>query len=496
MNSRSLPVVKTGIPDFDAILRGGLPQNRLHLIEGAPGTGKTTIAQRFLLQGIECGERCLYVTLSESTEELTSAAMTHGWSLDGIDILEVVPEEEDLGRQQTVLYPAEVEFGQTISRITAHIAKVAPARVVIDSLSDLRMLAHDPLLYRRQLLALKRFLQGRKITTVVLDDLSGKSDGNPHSLVHGVIALEQLERDYGKARRRLRIVKMRGTDMQTGWHDFSITPQEVFVFPSLIADEHRIEIVGAPVRSGIAGLDKVLNGGLDRGTSTLLVGPSGVGKSSMALCFAMAVVRQGEYASYFTLEETFENFSCRAEALGIPVKSAVEKKQLGWRLTNPSRLSPGEFVWQVRREVEDKGARLIVIDSLNSYLGTIEEEQTLILQMHELLTYLNNQGVVTILILAQRGIVSDVQNPIDMSFLSDNVVLLRYFEAAGELRKALSVVKRRTGAHDNAIHEYRVLPNGMQVGPAISGLQGIFTGVPTYTGSRHTLMNGDHDARE
>lgn len=491
---RTLPVIKTGIPDFDMVLRGGLPQHRLHLIEGAPGTGKTTIAQRFLIEGAANGERCLYITLSESTEELTSAAMTHGWSLDGIDIFELVPEEEELGRQQTVLYPAEAEFGQTIRRVTEHIAAFAPARVVIDSLSDLRMLAHDPLLYRRQLLALKRFLQGRKITTVVLDDLGG--DSSPHSLVHGVVALDQLERNYGKARRRLRVMKMRGVDIQTGWHDFAITPQEVLVFPSLIADEYRIQVEGAPIRSGASGLDDILNGGLDRGTTTILVGPSGVGKSSMALRFAMSAVKQREYASYFALEETFANFTRRSEALGMPVTSAVEEGRLGWHLANPSRLSPGEFVWQVRREVEDRSARLVVIDSLNSYMGTIEEERTLILQMHELLTYLNNQGVVTILTLAQRGVVGDVENPIDMSFLSDNVILLRYFEAEGELRKAISVVKRRTGAHDHAIHEYRLLSEGLQVGPAITGLQGIFTGVPTYAGSPPALIDIHHDAGE
>jgi circadian clock protein KaiC len=472
-----------------------LPRHRLHLVEGTPGAGKTTFALRFLLEGAANGERCLYVTLSETAEELTASAAAHGWSLEGIDLFELVPAEAELERQQTVLYPAEAEFGETMQMLTGRIEATRPDRVVIDSLAELRLLAQDPLRYRRQLLILKRFLQGRHVTTLVLDDLTNNGgNGDLHSLVHGVVSLEQIERDYGASRRRLRIAKMRGTAYQSGWHDFALATGEVLVFPSLIADEHKARVEGAAVSSGVAGLDEVLGGGLDRGTTTMLVGPSGAGKSSMALHYAMAAVGQGEHAAYFSFDETYETLSRRAGALGLGVAEAVEAGELGWSRAIPSRLSPGEFVWQVRREVEHRRARVVVIDSLNSYLGTMPEERSLVLQLHELLTYLNNQGVVTILILAQQGVVGDVQNPIDLSFLSDAVVLLRFFEAAGEVRKAISVIKKRTGLHDLAIREYQLFPHGLRVGPPLMELQGVFTGVPAYTGPQERLIAGGGDA--
>jgi circadian clock protein KaiC len=492
---RPIPTLRTGTPELDVILRGGLPRNRLHLVEGAPGAGKTTFALRFLLEGASNGERCLYVTLSETAEELTASAASHGWSLEGIDLFELVPAEAEVENQQTVLYPAEAEFGETIRAITGRIEATRPERVVIDSLAELRLLAQEPLPYRRQLLILKRFLQGRRTTTMVLDDLTGGGgEGDLHSLVHGVLSLEQIERNYGASRRRLRVAKMRGADYQSGWHDFALTTGDVLVFPSLIADEHKARVEGAAVASGVAGLDEVLGGGLDRGTTTMLVGPSGAGKSSMALHYAMDAVRKGEHAAYFSFDETFETLSRRAGALGLRMAEAVEAGELGWSRAIPSRLSPGEFVWHVRREVEHRRARVVVIDSLNSYLGTMPEERSLVLQLHELLTYLNNQGVVTILILAQQGVVGDVQNPIDLSFLSDTVVLLRFFEAAGEVRKAISVIKKRTGLHDLAIREYQLFPHGLRVGPPLMELQGVFTGVPAYTGPQERLIAGGGDA--
>ncbi len=496
LEPRPIPTLRTGMAQLDVVLRGGLPQNRLHLVEGTPGAGKTTIALRFLLEGAANGERCLYVTLSETAEELAASAASHGWSLEGIDVFELVPAEAELERQQTVLYPAEAEFGETMRAITGRIEATRPERVVIDSLSELRLLAQEPLPYRRQLLVLKRFLQGRRVTTVVLDDLTGGGgEGDLHSLVHGVLSLEQIERNYGASRRRLRVAKMRGADYQSGWHDFALTTGDVLVFPSLIADEHKARVDGAAVSSGVAGLDGVLGGGLDRGTTTMLVGPSGAGKSSMALHYAMEAVRQGEHAAYFSFDETFATLSRRAGALGLlRVAEAVEAGELGWHHAIPSRLSPGEFVWQVRREVEDKRARVVVIDSLNSYLGTMPEERSLVLQMHELLTYLNNQGVVTLLILAQQGVVGDVENPVDLSFLSDAVVLLRFFETAGEVRKAISVIKKRTGVHDPAIREYQLSPHGLRVGPPLMELQGVFTGVPAYSGPQERLIGGGGDA--
>ncbi|ATR19379.1 Kaic protein (plasmid) [Roseomonas mucosa] len=490
----SPPILRTGIPEFDVVLRGGLPRHRLHLLEGAPGSGKTTIALRFLLEGIAHGERGLYVTLSETAEELTASAASHGWSLEGIDLFELVPAEAELDRQQTVFYPAEAEFGETMRTITRRIEATKPDRIVIDSLSELRLLAQDPLPYRRQLLALKRFLQGRQATTFVLDDLTSGGDADLHSLVHGVISLEQIERNYGAARRRLRVAKMRGSDYQSGWHDFALVTGEVLVFPSLIAEEHRTPVVGAPLPSGVASLDEMLGGGLDRGTTTMLVGPSGVGKSSMAVRYAMAAVAAGEHAAYFAFDETLQTFSHRAAALGLAVEEGMETGHLSWSRASPSRLSAGEFVWRVRREVEDRQARVVVIDSLNSYLGTMPEERSLMLHMHELLTYLNNQGVVTILVLAQPGVVGDVNSPVDLSFLSDTVVLLRFFEANGEVRKAVSVVKKRSGVHELAIREYKLFPHGMQVGPPLQGLQGVLTGVPAYTGPLGGLIGGNDAA--
>lgn len=484
----------TGIPELDLVLRGGLPRHRLHLLEGAPGAGKTTIALQFLLEGVARGERGLYITLSESTDELAAAAASHGWSLDGIDVFDLIPVEAELERQQSVLYPSEVELGETMRLIIDRIAADQPDRVVVDSLAELRLIAQDQLRYRRQILALKQAVQGRRCTTLVLDDLTNQAGTRElHSLMHGVIALEMIERSYGASRRRLRVVKMRGTDYQSGWHDFAITAGNVLVFPSLIAEEHQAEFEPATLSSGLNGLDDLLGGGLTRGTTTMLVGPSGAGKSSLALQFVMSSVRAGDHASYFSFDEAFGTLTQRSTALGLDLAEAVENGNLGWHRANPSRLSPGEFVWRVRREVEDKNARIVVIDSLNSYLSTMPEETALILQMHELLTYLNNQGVATILILAQQGIIGDIENPVDLSFMSDTVVLLRFFEAGGEVRKAISVVKKRTGIHEVAIREFRLFPHGMKVGPKLLEFQGVLTGVPTYAGPLDPLLRGDEE---
>ncbi|CAO3407567.1 ATPase domain-containing protein [Azospirillum largimobile] len=487
--------VLTGIPEFDLILRGGLPRGRLHLLEGAPGTGKTTIALQFLLQGRDDGKKGLYVTLSESAKELEVTAASHGWSLNGIGVFDLIPIEARLDRQQSILYPSEVELGETVRLITDRIEADDPELLVIDTVSELRLLAQDELSYRRQVLALKQFLQGRRCTTLILDDLT-HLDGTTelHSLMHSVIVLEQIERSYGAARRRLRIAKMRGADYQSGWHDFAITRRNVLVFPSLIAEEHRGEFQPGSMESGLSALDELMGGGLTQGTTTMLVGPSGVGKSSIALQYVASAVRRGEHAAYFSFDETFKTLGQRSIALGIDIVEAVRQNRIGWKRANPSRLSPGQFVWQVRREVEDHGARIVVIDSLNSYLSTMPEEQALTLQMHELLTYLNNKGVVTILILAQQGIVGEVQNPVDLSFMSDTVILLRFFEAGGEVRKAISVVKKRTGVHELSIREFRLFPDGMQVGPKLMDFHGVLTGVPEYKGSQEPLLRSSGEA--
>lgn len=479
----------TGVPELDMVLRGGLPEGRVHLLEGEPGTGKTTLALKFLIEGASGGQPGLYVTMSESEEELRSTCAAHGWDLAGIDIFEVIPDEAEQNSQQTVILPSEVELSATIEQILDRIEQVNPSRVVIDSCAELRLLASDRLLYRRQILALKRVLQGRGTTSLLLDDLTTEAAAKDlHSVVHGVISLEQHERNYGAARRRLRVPKMRGADFQSGWHDFAIQTGEILVFPSLIADEHGANFEHESVQSGLCALDELLGGGLDRGTVTMLVGSSGTGKTSLALRFAIAAVSRKEHVAYFSFDETFETWHARGQALGLDIGHAVESKQMSWERANPSRLSPGEFVWRVRRAVEDQGAKIVVIDSMNSYLSTMPEEKSLILQMHELLSYLNNQGVVTLLILAQQGVISDVSNPIDLSFLSDTIVLLRYFEAFGEVRKAISVVKKRTGVHELAIREYRLFPDGMRVGPRLLEFQGVMTGNPSYTGEAKALL--------
>ncbi|KAA0595352.1 AAA family ATPase [Azospirillum lipoferum] len=486
--------VQTGIPEFDLILRGGLPRGRIHLLEGAPGTGKTTIALQLLIQARNDGRKGLYITLSENAKELEATAASHGWSLDGLPVFDIVPIEAQLDRQQSVLYPSEVELGETVRLIIDRIERENPEVLVIDTVSELRLLAQDQLGYRRQILALKQYLQGRRCTSLVLDDLTHQNgDTDLHSLAHSVIVLEQIERTYGAARRRLRIAKMRGAEYQSGWHDFAITKTDVLVFPSLIAEEHKSDFEPRTMESGLPALDELMGGGLTQGTTTMLVGPSGVGKSSLALQYVTAAVERGEHAAYFSFDETFKTLGLRSLALGIDIEEAVHRERVGWHRANPSRLSPGQFVWQVRREVEDRKAGIVVIDSLNSYLSTMPEEQALSLQMHELLTYLNNKGVVTILILAQQGVISDVQNPVDLSFMSDTVVLLRFFETGGEVRKAISVVKKRTGVHELSIREFRLFPNGMQVGPQLMDFRGVLTGVPEYRGSADPLLNGSSE---
>ena len=492
MQVKPIDKLLTGVPELDLVLRGGLPRSRVHLLEGEPGTGKTTIALQFLIEGAKMGDKALYVSMSESEEELRSSAAAHGWSLDGIEIYELVPLEAQIDAQQTVLFPSEVELGETVKLITDRILGLDPARVVIDSLSELRLLASDQLRYRRQLLALKQFLHGRSCTTLLLDDLTTAPSGKDlHSVVHGVVSLEMRERNYGAARRRLRVAKMRGAEFQSGWHDFAIQTGQVLVFPSLIAEEHRDEFQKGSVGSGMQELDELVGGGLDRGTVTMLVGPSGTGKTSLALKFCMAAVRRGEHAAYFSFDETFDTWVQRGSAIDPGLNEALDTESLSWERANPSRLSPGEFVWHVRRQVEDQGARVVVIDSLNSYLGTMPEEQSLVLQMHELLTYLNNKGILTLLILAQQGVVEDVTNPIDLSFLSDTIILLRFFEAAGEVRKAISVVKKRTGVHELAIREYGLFPHGMRVGPQLKEFHGVLTGVPRYMGGNQPLLRNE-----
>jgi circadian clock protein KaiC len=475
-----LEKIHTGIPELDLVLRGGLPKQRIHLIEGRPGSGKTTLGLRFLIDGAEKGEKCLYISLSETVEELRATAFSHQWSLDGIALREVVPSEVEPGRQQSVLFPSEVELGQTIAAITDAVREAAPARVVIDSMSELRMVADDPMRYRRQIVALKRFLlQQPGCTALLMDDLTDEPrQYDLQGTVHGVITLEQREREFGASRRRLRVVKMRGAEFQSGWHDFAITEREVFVFPSLIADEHKGERTRDTITSEIPALDTMLGGGLARGTAVMILGPTGVGKSSLALQYANVAAERKEHVAYFAFDETRETLLDRANGLSMRAADAISAGTIYWERINPSRISPGEFIWKVRRQVEDQNAAVVIIDSLNSYLETMHEEKALMLQMHELLSYLSNQGVLSILVVGQSGLLQDVSDPLDVAFISDTVILMRYFEAEGAVRKAISIVKKRPGRHETSIREFSLTSAGVAVGPQLEGFEGVLTGVP------------------
>jgi circadian clock protein KaiC len=485
-DERDLPRISTGSDGLDDILGGGLDANRMYLYEGRPGTGKTTMALQFLLRGVRGGERVLYISLSESTRELNLVARRHGWSLEGVDVFELVPPETTLDpdRELTVFHPAEMELSETTSLVFKEVERINPTRVVLDSLSELRLLAQNPLRYRRQVLALKHFFAKRNCTVVLLDDLSSSQDDlQLHSIAHGVVMLEQLAIDYGAERRRLRVIKMRGIRFRGGFHDFTIEKGGLRIFPRLVAAEHHKPFRGDRTPSGNAELDQLLGGGLERGTNALLIGAAGVGKSSVALTYAIAAAERGEHAVFFAFDEGRGTVEARARTLGLPLEKHAESGQIRFQQIDPAELSPGEFAANVRKSVEVDGARIVIIDSLNGYLNAMPDERFLILQMHELLSYLAQQGVVTILVLAQHGLVGPMDTPLDISYLSDAVVMLRYFELGGTVRRALSVVKKRSGNHEHTIREFRLSGAGIQLGPPITDFSGIFTGNPRYTGT-------------
>ena len=478
--------VSTGSEGLDDILGGGLDANRLYLYEGRPGTGKTTIALQFLLKGQSLGERVLYITLSETKRELEVVAQRHGWSLDGVDMFELVPPETTLDpeRELTVFHPAEVELSETTGLMFREVERINPARIVIDSLSELRLLAQSPLRYRRQVLALKHFFAKRNCTVILLDDLSSSQDDlQLHSVAHGVVILEQLAIEYGSERRRLRVIKMRGISFRGGFHDFTISQGGLRIFPRLVASEHHRSFEGEFTSSGNAELDQLLGGGLERGTNALLIGAAGVGKSSVALSYASAAAERGGHAVFFAFDEGRGTVEARARTLGLPLQRHLDSGLIRFQQVDPAELSPGEFGAIVRRSVEHDNARIIIIDSLNGYLNAMPDERFLILQMHELLSYLAQQGVLTILVLAQHGLVGPMDTPLDISYLSDAVLMLRYFEVAGTVRRALSVVKKRSGHHEHTIREFRLSGAGLSLGPPLTEFSGIFTGNPHYAGS-------------
>lgn len=481
-----LPRISTGSEGLDDILGGGFDANRMYLYEGRPGTGKTTIALQFLLAGRGNGERVLYVTLSETQRELELVARRHGWSLAGVDVFELVPPETTLDpdRELTVFHPAEVELGETTNLMFGEVERINPNRVVIDSLSELRLLAQSPLRYRRQVLALKHFFARRNCTVILLDDLSSSQDDlQLHSVAHGVVMLEQLAIAYGAERRRLRVIKMRGIAFRGGFHDFTITEGGLRIFPRLVAAEHHRAFSGEFTPSGNADLDRLLGGGLERGTNALLIGAAGVGKSSVALTYAIAAAERGEHAVFFAFDEGRGTVEARSRALGLPLERHMESGLIRFQQIDPAELSPGEFGANVRASVERDNARVIIIDSLNGYLNAMPDERFLILQMHELLTYLGQQGVLTILVLAQHGLAGPIDTPLDISYLSDAVLMLRYFEMAGTVRRALSVVKKRSGYHEHSIREFRLSAAGIRLGPPLKEFSGIFSGNPRFAGT-------------
>ncbi|KSB91902.1 circadian clock protein KaiC [Caulobacter vibrioides] len=485
--------ISTGNRGLDAILRGGLPANRLYLLEGEPGSGKTTLGLQFLQEGVRHGERVLYITLSETSDELRGVAASHGWDLAGIDLFELSSAEEVLGegREQSILHAWEVELGGTIKLIQEQVEQVTPRRVVFDSLSELRLLAQDPLRYRRQVLALKQFFATRDCTVLLVDDLTtseGERDGHLHSLCHGVVTLERLTLDFGAARRRMQVQKLRGVDFVGGFHDMAIRKGGLQIFPRLIASDHHTPFVGDPTPSGIPELDALLAGGPLRGTSTLITGPAGSGKTTIALQFLYAACERGEPATLFEFDERIGTLLVRAQAMGMDLQKHVDGGCLKIQQVDPAEMSPGEFAALVQAEVEARGAKIIAIDSLNGYLAAMPQEKQLILQMHELLSFLNQQGVVTLLINPQSGLVGGMTTSLNISYVSDAVLLIRFFEAAGRIRKAISVIKNRGGPHEDTIRELRIDTEGVRVGAPLTEFRGVMTGTPEYVGQAGPLM--------
>jgi circadian clock protein KaiC len=484
--------VPSGVPGLDKVLGGGFAQYRLHLVEGAPGSGKTTVGLQFLMDGAARGERGLYITLSESKSELLAVAKAHGWSLDNIDIFELVPPELSLdpGQRQTVVYSADLELGETVQTVLQHVEAVTPRRIVFDSLSEIRLLAQSSLRYRRQVLALKHYFAKHASTVLLLDDLTSEGDDlNLHSISHGVLRMEQLAVQYGSERRRLRVFKMRGTAFRGGFHDFTIRKGGITVYPRLVASEHHRSFDDStPETTGVAELDALLGGGFDRGTSTLVMGPAGCGKSSLVFQTIHSALQRGERAVVFSFDETRRILLKRTAGMGIDLEPHLAAGRLRLDQIDPAELSPGELVGRVRTAVEGGDVRIVALDSLSGFLNSMPEEHFMLLQMHELLTYLNQQGVVTFLVLAQHGLIGHMQSPVDLTYLSDTVLLLRYFEAEGRIRNAISVVKKRTGKHERTIREYLIDEGGIRIGPPLDGFQGVMTGVPTYAGPIERLI--------
>ena len=473
----------SGIRGLDELLAGGFPKGRLHLIEGSTGTGKTTLGLQFLVEGVKRGEKGMYIALSETKQELLAVAESHGWSLEGIDLYEYSAAQQlRSDAEQTIISPAEIELSETMKDLLEAVERANPARVVFDSLAEIPLLAGSPLRNRLQILKLKAYFSGRNSTVLLIDEtVPQQHDAHLGSILHGVLLLEHLAPAYGEARRRLRVVKMRGMKVSSGHHDFNIVTGGIIVYPRLVAAEHRGAVISETLSSGISQLDVLLGGGLDRGTSSLLMGPAGAGKSSVALQYAIAAASRGERSAIYTFDERVPTILARAEGLGMKLGEALAARTIAIHEVDPAELSPGAFSDKVRQAVEIDGVRIVVIDSLTGYLNTMPDERFLLLHMHELLAYLGHLGVSTLLTVAQHGMHAVAEYAgIDVSYLVDTVMLFRYFELAGEVRLAVSVFKKRSGNHERTIRELRLRSSGIEIGPPLKEFRGVLTGTPLY----------------
>jgi circadian clock protein KaiC len=484
--------MSTGIAGLDDILNGGLTPHRMYLVEGSPGTGKTTLGLQFLLDGVARGERGLYITLSETADELEAVAASHGWTLDALDIHELANDTAlEPDAQQSVFHPSEIELGETIENVMAQVDSGKPVRVVFDSLSEMRLLAQSGLRYRRQILALTQFFSSRGCTVLMLDDKTSEADQYLHSLAHGVVSLEQIAKEFGKERRRVNIVKMRGIRFRGGFHDYILDTGGLRIFPRLVAAEHVGDFTPHIQPSGLADFDALLGGGIVAGTNTLLLGPSGVGKTTLSVRCMLTALQRGEKAAFYLFDEGMGTFFARNATFGMDLAPYVANGSLKVHHIDPAELAPGEFAQMLRDSVEQQGVTFLAIDSLNAYMQAMPGEQYLILQMHELLSYLNLRGVTTMLVLGQHGVIGEMRSDVDLSYLSDTTVLLRFFEAHGRMRRAISVVKSRNTAHALTIHEMLLSRDGVHIGDALEGFEGVLSGLPTYRGATAMMRNVD-----